>query len=289
MKRNCLVVVVILSLSLGLGARGDERGELERQFRDLYKGNVGTLRSFRRGTRLRFDAEGRLLQGGKPGPWSLYAKVEVVDVKFEKDTLRFTGNRLYMVFDDQKGDFSYLRGGKVTIDIEIPREERTVPRVQEHMAKVFMPANELVSDEMVQCWRGYLERLNQRPEEAEGKEGVSRGIGGCGQTMKASGVANDLQAERILPGETEPPRCISCKEPAYTPEAKKARVQGMVVLWTIIDEQGRANEIRIMKPLGIGLDEEAVRAVQYWKFEPAKRDGKPVRVYMAIEVNFHLF
>jgi TonB family protein len=288
MLRNCLGLVVILSLLLGLGAHADERKEIERQLRDVYKGNVGTLRSFRRGTKLRFDAEGRLLQGGKPGPWSLYAKVEVVDVKFEKDALRFTGNRLYMVFDDQKGDFRYVRGGRVAIDIEIPDEERTLPRVQERMAKVFMPANELVSDEMAQCWRGYLERLNQGPKKAEEKEEASRRIGGCGQTLNASGVENNLQAERILPGKTEPPRCISCKEPGYSPEAMKARVQGMVVLWTIIDEQGRANETRVMKPLGMGLDEEAVRAVQSWKFEPAKRDGKPVPVYMTIEVNFHL-
>ena len=43
------------------------------------------------------------------------------------------------------------------------------------------------------------------------------------------------------------------------------------------------------RALGMGLDEKAIEAVRNWKFEPAKKDGKPVAVQINVEVNFHLY
>jgi TonB family protein len=90
-------------------------------------------------------------------------------------------------------------------------------------------------------------------------------------------------------GNVSAPLCIYCPDPEYSEEARKARHQGVVVLWAVVDENGRAQQIRIQKSLGLGLDESAIRAVQNWRFRPAERFGKPVPVYMAIEVNFHLY
>ena len=77
-------------------------------------------------------------------------------------------------------------------------------------------------------------------------------------------------------------------DPVYSEEARKAKYQGTVLLWAIVDASGRARKIRVVKSLGLGLDEEAVRAVQNWRFRPAERKGNPVPVYMNIEVNFRL-
>lgn len=90
-------------------------------------------------------------------------------------------------------------------------------------------------------------------------------------------------------GNVSAPICIYCPDPEYSEEARKARHQGVVVLWAIVDAAGRARDIRVQKSLGLGLDEAAVRAVQNWRFRPAERGGKAVPVYMAIEVNFHLY
>jgi TonB family protein len=90
-------------------------------------------------------------------------------------------------------------------------------------------------------------------------------------------------------GNVSAPQCLYCPDPEYSEEARKARHQGVVVLWAIVDENGRARDIRVQKSLGLGLDEAAVRAVQNWRFRPAERFAKPVPVYMAIEVNFHLY
>jgi len=90
-------------------------------------------------------------------------------------------------------------------------------------------------------------------------------------------------------GNVSAPQCIYCPDPEYSEEARKARHQGVVVLWAVVDENGRSRDVRVQKSLGLGLDEAAVRAVQNWRFKPAERFGKAVPVYMAIEVNFHLY
>ncbi len=77
-------------------------------------------------------------------------------------------------------------------------------------------------------------------------------------------------------------------EPEYTDEARKARLQGLVVLVVDIGADGRARNFRIQSGLGLGLDERAIQAVQQWKFRPASRGGAPVEMPVRIEVSFRL-
>jgi len=78
------------------------------------------------------------------------------------------------------------------------------------------------------------------------------------------------------------------KEPEYSEEARKAKYQGTVVLYIEVDPSGRAINPRVLRSLGLGLDEKAMEAVRQWKFKPGYRDGKPVTVAAQIEVNFRL-
>jgi protein TonB len=66
------------------------------------------------------------------------------------------------------------------------------------------------------------------------------------------------------------------------------QVQGKSVLAVLIDKDGIARNLRILRPLGAGLDAKAVQAVQTWKFWPAEKNGQPVTVEIAIETSFHL-
>jgi TonB family protein len=63
-------------------------------------------------------------------------------------------------------------------------------------------------------------------------------------------------------------------------------VRGTSVLWVKLNEKGETSDIMVMRPLGGGLDDKAVEAVRRWRFEPARREGKPVPVQINIEVNF---
>jgi len=89
-------------------------------------------------------------------------------------------------------------------------------------------------------------------------------------------------------GGVSPPKAIFSPDPEYTKEARKAKHQGLCVLSLIVGADGRPRDIRVARSLGMGLDEKAVEAVQRWRFEPAKKDGKPVAVVINIEVTFRL-
>jgi TonB family protein len=78
-------------------------------------------------------------------------------------------------------------------------------------------------------------------------------------------------------------------EPAYSEEARKAKYQGTVVLWIVVDAQGNVTDCRVVRPLGLGLDEKATETVRTWKFKPALRNGTPVPVRVIVEVSFRLF
>ena len=85
-----------------------------------------------------------------------------------------------------------------------------------------------------------------------------------------------------------PPKRTVTPDPLYSKEARKNGIQGTVVLRLTIGADGVPHDITVVRGLGYGLNEEAVTAVQNWRFEPGTIDGKPVSVLINIEVNFRL-
>ena len=71
-------------------------------------------------------------------------------------------------------------------------------------------------------------------------------------------------------------------------EARKAKICGVVLLETIIDEKGNITDVYILKGLPMGLADAAVTAVKQWRFEQATLNGKPVAVPFNLSVNFQL-
>ncbi len=87
-----------------------------------------------------------------------------------------------------------------------------------------------------------------------------------------------------------PPGCAYCPYPTYADEARHGKVQGSVTLYVLVGEDGRAQDVRIVKGIGFGLDERAVETVRGWKFIPA-RDGakRAVAAWVTVEAVFRLF
>ena len=116
--------------------------------------------------------------------------------------------------------------------------------------------------------------------------GVGPGKGPGYGPGRDGGYGGDTYA---VGGLVSAPVAIYSPEPAYSEEARKAKFQGTVLLWIVVDVQGMVRNIRIAKPLGMRLDEEAVKTVSTWKFKPALRQGVPVPVQVEVEVSFRLF
>jgi TonB family protein len=90
-------------------------------------------------------------------------------------------------------------------------------------------------------------------------------------------------------GAVSAPKEVHAPVPEYSDEARKAKLQGTCVLLVIVGRDGRPRDIRVLRTLGLGLDEKAIEAVKTWRFEPAMKDGKPVAALISVEVHFHLY
>lgn len=92
----------------------------------------------------------------------------------------------------------------------------------------------------------------------------------------------------LAEGDLRPPRALEKIPPSYPEEARKQRIQGVVVLRTVIAEDGSVTDVEVLKGQPEGLSEAAVEAVSQWRFEPATLNGKPIAVYYNLTINFRL-
>lgn len=89
-------------------------------------------------------------------------------------------------------------------------------------------------------------------------------------------------------GVDQKPTIIYKVDPDYAPEARFAKYEGTVILACVIDEKGNMLSVRLVRSLGLGLDEKAAEAALKWRFRPGTVGGNPVKVAATIEINFKL-
>jgi protein TonB len=94
---------------------------------------------------------------------------------------------------------------------------------------------------------------------------------------------------RRIGGGVSAPVVIYQVDPEFSEEARKAKFMGVVTVNLIVNAQGMPQNVRVLRGVGMGLDEKAVEAVRQYKFKPAMEGGKPVPVELNIEVNFQIF
>src|SRR5216684_1448866 len=102
--------------------------------------------------------------------------------------------------------------------------------------------------------------------------------------------ANPKSGEEVYRpgGSVTAPSLLQKVEPEYSEEARIAKLAGTVVVGGEIGPDGLAHNLRILRGLGLGLDQKAIEAIQQWRFKPGAKDGQPVSVMVNIEVNFRL-
>ena len=103
--------------------------------------------------------------------------------------------------------------------------------------------------------------------------GTGGGFGG-GAYRPGSGIA--------------PPRLIHEERPRYTEDARQRGITGDVLLEIVVLRDGSVGDVRLVRRLGAGLDEQAIQAVRQWRFSPAEMAGAPVDVVVEVAVEFNL-
>jgi TonB family protein len=116
--------------------------------------------------------------------------------------------------------------------------------------------------------------------------GVGSGEGAGVGPGKGGGIGGGVFR---VGGGVSAPRALDTPDPEYSEEARKAKYQGVCILWLIVGPDGHPRDVKVARSLGMGLDQKAIEAVRKWKFEPAMKDGKPVAVQINVEVNFRLY
>lgn len=89
-------------------------------------------------------------------------------------------------------------------------------------------------------------------------------------------------------GDVKPPKLVHYVEPAFSSSSKEAFVEGTVKISTVVTEDGKPSASKVVKGLNADEDRTAMEAVEQWRFDPGTKDGKPVKVRVNVEVDFHL-
>ncbi len=89
---------------------------------------------------------------------------------------------------------------------------------------------------------------------------------------------------------TTAPRLLKDARPQYTPEAREAQIQGVVMIEAIVEKIGTVGKVRVAQSPDkeFGLDQQAVDTVKKWQFAPGRNDGVAVPVIVEIEITFTL-
>jgi len=166
-----------------------------------------------------------------------------------------------------------------------------------------MDSNEPATATTLELYAAFL-RFHQRDSEAEQKAALAREVrkansvnpgapayrtGGGGAPLEPSSLPAPSPGVMRVGNGISPPAVLQKIEPEYTEEARVAKFQGTVLLYIEVTPEGKAQNIRVARSLGLGLDEKAIDAVMLWRFRPGRdQDGNPVTVAATIEINFRL-
>lgn len=136
------------------------------------------------------------------------------------------------------------------------------------------------------CSAALLVRAQDKPAETNPVPGAAandtKNSGPTGAQDKLDGPVYQVG------GSVTPPIAIHTADPKYSKQARKAKFSGQVVVSMIVGTDGEPHNVHILRGVGMGLDEEAMKAVEQYKFKPAMQSGKPVAVYVNVQVNFQI-
>jgi TonB family protein len=259
--------------------------DLESQLKTDYLGKVLTLRHFYSGHHLRFNWDGAVIGLAKAGPWTTDGQISITKIELRGRILELTGRRVCLVFDakakpyrdvleflaestaDDRGKMEkFFENREISIKITLPSENANKKEGAATMNAIFLAHGESMRGIVPSFWRDYVDRL-------EGREIGAPAVPGTVYEVKED--------------EVSAPRVILQPDPLLTEEARKAHYAGTTTLTVVVGVAGDVSDPQIVSPLGLGLDENAVETVRTWRFNPGRKDGKPVAVKTTVAVEFH--
>jgi TonB family protein len=248
-------------------------------------GQTVVIRNYYTDSVVNFDANGELQSAGTPGFGPTDGRLYIEKVELRRDALDLIGLHTVPVYQPSTGDFKLITFGlPVKIQIALPSGKPPEESVPALLNRVFVKTSEQKQNQCSQQeeeeMRSYLAHVSGQDKTASEPPSSQQPYEFC--------LTHGERAYRVG-GAVIAPKPLKTPDPHYSPEARSARVQGTVILETIVDTQGRPTTLQVVRPLGLDLDEAAVEAVKKWTFRPATLHGQAVPVLINVEVNFRLY
>jgi TonB family protein len=287
--------IVAVSLTCGLlpAALADDN-PLAKQLTDRYRDQILVLRhSFKSGSQ-EYAADGSPVKVSEEGPWTVYGRMLVNKLRVNGDRLQVEGKRMLYVFD-AGGRLAQFREDrkhpteKIKITVRLPQPLSSVDEAATVLGRIFAVTSDDVVNSAPAYWHDYLaKQMTLTPQPGEKAQGASYDQK---QQQEEIDLAQATGQKVFHVGDqaVTAPKILYHPEPDFSETARSRKVQGTVGLNVVIDPTGKVRNMKIVRPLGLGLDDSAVATVGTWRFQPATKDGRPVAVAVHIEVDFHLY
>lgn len=219
------------------------------------------LRGMYLGEKLAFDANGEIIGSPKTGSFTLCG-LKIMTVKEQGREVEFTGLRAALSFDKDRVAKMVLMGDyPMTITVDRGQDaagfDAALNRIFSSGMSTDMVAN------LPDYWQHFFDRKMMWPPD---------GI---------------VLAKISTPSKVVPPQIVRSPAPEYNDDARREGIGGISILALTVDTGGVPRQISIVRPLGFGLDENAVKAVSQYRFTPATENGTPITVRINVQVNFH--
>jgi len=232
------------------------------------------LRGLWRNDDLHFDSDGKLIGDSDRTSFTL-SGIEITKIKVEKDHLQLHGHRIGLELDGSSPVRVPLRVGT----LRSSREEEVnvgvaMPASQDYSSTIDSIFTESIADfvpSLPPWWQPYAH-----------KHLLATSVAYDPYVSSRTGALTRFGHEVVLPAP------LGNKEPEFNTYAKLLMFKGIAVIHLTIDKNGAPSKLSIKRPLGLGLDEQAIETVNSWLFIPATQNGKPVSVEVDMEVNFQI-
>jgi TonB family protein len=229
------------------------------------------------GDTLDFDPAGNLKGASAPVSFTL-SGIDVQSAKLTSNELVLVGQRVGLEFDK---DVSRRVDLKLRGKLGTTKPEQMTLKIERPTDGDFNPALDAIFTgnlaEMVPLLPGYWQAFAQKHLLPAGSP----------QATPVGGVA-PVPPLRIGGG-VSPPRLLTKVDPQFDETARAMKYSGVVLVNFVVDAEGKPGRFRILHPVGLGLDEQAIGAVSQYTFQPATQSGLPVTVELNVEVNFQIF
>jgi len=235
------------------------------------------LRGFWRDTDLKFDADGKLVGQSLATSFTL-SGFDFRYAHIKKDKLEIEGNRVGVEFVNDTPKRVSL-GQKIRVDITLPANGDFTHALD----AIFADGLIELAPTLPSYWQHWAKSKLLPPETADSTQ--TKATNAVSPTKDS---APD-EAPKKIGGSVQAPRLNAHREAEFNETARQLKYSGKTVVGLIVNTDGMPEGLSVIRPAGVGMDEEALAAVQSYRFSPAMENGKAVRVEVNVVVSFDIF